>query len=133
MTENQDLTQKFSQKNLDQIFPPEKTNDFFEAMLGDASEGAYNIRLIYQGIKDNVLHFAFELAERPEKCLACSVTYGLPQVFKRHRIIDTENIVKEVQAIIGNVNVLSWELQPTLPIEQKVHLVPLHITLDQAL
>jgi hypothetical protein len=130
MTENKDFTQKFSQKTLDQIFPPEKTDAFFEAMLGDASEGAYDIRLIYQGIQMNTLQFAFELTQRPNKCLACSVTYGLPQVFKRHRIIDTENIVKQIEAIIGNDRMLSWELQPTLPIDQHVHLVPLHITIN---
>jgi hypothetical protein len=130
MTENKDFTQKFSQKTLDQIFPPEKTDAFFEAMLGDASEGAYDIRLIYQGMQMNTLQFAFELTQRPNKCLACSVTYGLPQVFKRHRIIDTENIVKQIEAIIGNDRMLSWELQPTLPIDQHVHLVPLHITIN---
>jgi hypothetical protein len=131
MTENQELQHKFSQNILDQIFPLDKTNEFFEAMLGDASEGAYDIRLIYQGIKDNVLHFAFALSQRPEKCLVCSVTYGLPQVFKRHRIINMENIVNQIKAILGNVNILSWELQPTQPIENNVHLVPLHITLEQ--
>jgi hypothetical protein len=130
MTENKDFTQKFSQKTLDQIFPPEKTDAFFEAMLGDASEGAYDIRLIYQGMQMNTLQFAFELTQRPNKCLACSVTYGLPQVFKRHRIIDTENIVKQIEGIIGNDRMLSWELQPTLPIDQHVHLVPLHITIN---
>ena len=133
MTENQNISQKFSQEILDKIFPTEKTDAFFEAMLGDSSEGAYDIRLIFQGIKDNSLHFAFELTQRPEKCLACSVTYGLPQVFKKHRIIDTENIVKQIQTIIGNANVLSWEIQPTLPIERNLHLVPLHIALDQPL
>jgi hypothetical protein len=102
-------------------------------MLGDASEGAYNIRLIFQGVKSNVLQFAFELTQRPEKCLVCSLTYGLPQVFKKHRVIDTDNIVNQIKANIGNVNVLSWELQPTQPIDQNKHLVPLDITLDQAL
>jgi hypothetical protein len=130
MTENKDFSQKFSQKTLDQIFPPEKTDAFFEAMLGDASEGAYDIRLIYQGMQKNILQFAFELTQRPNKCLACSVTYGLPQVFKRHRIIDTEDIVNQVKAIIGNDRIISWELQPTLPIDEKVHLVPLIIQIN---
>jgi hypothetical protein len=130
MTDNIDLTQKFTQKTLDQIFPPEKTDAFFEAMLGDASEGAYDIRLIYQGMQNNVLQFAFKLIQRPDKCLACSVTYGLPQVFKKHRIIDTENIVNQIKAIIGNDCIISWELQPTMPIEPNVHLVPLHITIN---
>jgi len=130
---DQDISQKFSQETLNKIFPPEKTDAFFEAMFGDASEGAYDIRLIFQGINAHILHFAFELTQRPEKCLVCSVTYGLPQVFSKHRIIDTENIVKQIQATIGNVNVLSWKLQPTLPIEQNMHLVPLHITLDQSM
>jgi len=133
MIENQELTQIFSQKILDQIFPPDKTNEFFEAMLGDAADGAYDIRLIYQGINDNILHFAFALTERPEKCLACSVTYGLPQVFKKHRIINTDHIVNQIKMIIGNVNVLSWELLPTQPIERNFHLVPLYITLDKTL
>jgi len=133
MIENQNIAQKFPQDVLDRIFPPEKTNAFFEAMLGDASEGAYDIRLIFQEIKENRVMFAFELTQRPDKCLACSVTYGLPQVFKKHRIIDTENIVNQIQGILGHVKIVSWEIQPTRPIEQNVHLVPLHITLDQAL
>jgi hypothetical protein len=133
MFQKQDITQIFSQKILDQIFPPEKTNAFFEAMLGDASEGAYDIRLVFQGVKENIIQFAFELTQRPGKCLVCSVTYGLPQVFKKHRIINTENIVNQIMTIIGNANVISWELRPTLQIEQDVHLVPLHITLDQML
>jgi len=133
MFQNQDITQIFSQKILDKIFPPEKTNAFFEAMLGDASEGAYDIRLIFKGVKENIIQFAFELTQRPGKCLVCSVTYGLPQVFKKHRIINTENIVDQIKTIIGNANVITWDILPTLQIEQNKHLVPLHITVDQIL
>ncbi|ETR72521.1 MAG: hypothetical protein OMM_07467 [Candidatus Magnetoglobus multicellularis str. Araruama] len=134
LKQNQQVSALFTQDTLNKIFPPEKTNEFFEALFGDASEGAYDIRLIYQGTQDKTLHFAFELTQRPEKCLACSVTYGLPQVFQRHRIINTQNIVNQIQTYINkNVQVIQWELKPTQPIQAHIHLVPLHITLDQAL
>jgi len=131
--DNPHLTQLFSNETLEKIFPSDRTNDFFEALLGDASEGAYDIRLIYQGIKDNHLYFAFQLTERPDKCLVCSVTYGLPKVFERHRVIDTNNVVQQIQEKLSDAQVTSWELGATLPVEKSLHLVPLIITLNQAL
>ena len=35
------LTQEF----LDELLPPERSDQFFDALYGDASEGAYDIRL----------------------------------------------------------------------------------------
>ena len=35
----------FSRENLEQVFPPERTAQFFEALFGDPEEGAYDIRM----------------------------------------------------------------------------------------
>ena len=34
----------FSQEFLTNLFPPERTNDFFEALFGDPEDGAYDIK-----------------------------------------------------------------------------------------
>lgn len=71
------VTQDF----LDNLLPPEKSDQFFEALYGDASEGAYDIRLEPVSIAPNRIVLAFALTQRPGKCLVCSLTYGLPNVF----------------------------------------------------
>ena len=41
------------------------------------------------------------LHERPNRCLACNLTQGLPQVFSRHPIINVKGIVKEIEKLLG--------------------------------
>ena len=35
----------FTPECLTDLFPPQRTDDFFDALFGDAEEGAYDIRL----------------------------------------------------------------------------------------
>ena len=37
----------FTPEYLQELFPENRANDFFEALLGDADEGAYDISLSY--------------------------------------------------------------------------------------
>ena len=36
----------FTPECLNDLFPIQRTNDFFDALFGDAEEGAYDIRLV---------------------------------------------------------------------------------------
>ena len=64
----------FTQDKLDAIFPPERTDQFFDALFGDATEGAYDIRLAFDQALENQLQFNLELHQRPGRCLACNLT-----------------------------------------------------------
>ena len=66
---------------LESVFPPERTEAFFDALFGGAEEGAYDIVLVCRSEGEGKAELAFELHQRPGKCLACNLTYGLPQVF----------------------------------------------------
>ncbi|MBF0451676.1 MAG: pancreas/duodenum homeobox protein 1 [Candidatus Magnetomorum sp.] len=125
------LDQIFNSTTLDDIFPPERADLFFDALLGDATEGAYDIRLIFQKAESNILRFAFELHERPGKCLVCSLTYGLPHVFSRHPVINVKNIVDHIQEkITEQANITGWSLDRTIQLDKTIHVIPLLITLD---
>ena len=75
-----------SQDRCEQLFPHDLADRFFEALYGDTEEGAYDIRLKFKGQKQDRLEFEFQLKQRPGKCLACNLTYGLPNVFSRHPV-----------------------------------------------
>lgn len=112
------------------MLPPEKTTDFFEALLGDASEGSYDIELGYSGSDEKTLHFVIELHERPGHCLACNLTQGLPQVFSRHPVIDIAGIVKQIDAILGDkAQTGSWQLGFTRQHSSSLHIIPLTVEL----
>ena len=83
-------TEIFTDDVLRELFPAQRADDFFEALFGDASEGAYDISLVFTGCNEqsNTLHFNLDLHERPGCCLACNLTYGLPEVFSRHPVIN---------------------------------------------
>ena len=86
----------FSRTTLRQLFPPQRTDAFFDALFGDASEGAYDIELSFDGYDPHAktLRFLLNLRERPGCCLACNLTYGLPEVFARHPVIDLKGMVR---------------------------------------
>lgn len=112
------------QEKLDEILPPEKTNEFFEALYGDIEEGPYDIRLVCQEIGEDHAALAFELARRPGKCLACNFTHGLPPVFSRHPVINADRLAKEVVAALGWQGEVEWEFLPTREISEELHSVP---------
>ena len=78
----------FTQERLEELFPKDRADSFFEALYGDASDGAYDINLDFKESNENKLLFEFQLNQRAGKCLACNVTYGLPSVFTRHPVIN---------------------------------------------
>ena len=118
----------FPQQVLDEVFPPDRADQFFEALFGDASEGAYDIALAYGGETDDRLHFEFQLKQRPGKCLACNLTHGLPEVFKRHPIIDINRIIRQIDSRLSNGKRCGeWTLGRTREVSRSVHVVPLTV------
>jgi hypothetical protein len=117
---------------LEQLLPPRLCDDFFEALLGDAKEGAYDIRLAFKGADVQQLNFELELHRRPGKCLVCSLTYGLPKVFTRHPIINLKGLVERItERLEGPTTCRQWKLGRTLEISRDLHVVPLVITLAE--
>lgn len=128
----ENIDRLFSEKVLEQLFPAERADAFFEALYGDAAEGAYDIALSFQELKKEALEFRFDLHRRPGKCLACNLTYGLPQVFSRHPLIDIAGLVRGIEKrLAGRATCSRWELGETREISSDLHVVPLTIFLDR--
>jgi hypothetical protein len=121
----------FTPDRLEALFPSERADQFFEALFGDAREGAYDIRLDYDGFQDNRLQFFFRLTERPGKCLSCSLTYGLPHVFSRHPVINVAGVVHAIDQLMnGTHRCADWEMGRTIEIDRRNHAVPLTIAIE---
>ncbi|MBW2467149.1 MAG: pancreas/duodenum homeobox protein 1 [Deltaproteobacteria bacterium] len=128
-----DPNEIFTKEVLDDILPPQLSDDFFEAMYGDAAEGAYNIRLAFSDYEpeQKKLTFELQLHERPDKCLACNLTYGLPSVFSRHPVLNIQGMVEKIDAHLGEeVSCTGWELGRTQTPASDMHSIPLIIQLD---
>lgn len=120
----------FTPQYLLQLFPQTRANDFFEALLGDADEGAYDISLAYRGCNDNRIDLEMQLKERPGHCLACNLTQGLPTVFSRHPVIDIQGLVATVEADLKEVaRCADWSLGYTQQKSNGLHAIPLTINL----
>jgi len=118
-----------SQQELDEIFPASKADAFFEALYGAAEDGAYDIKLTFLKHDEKSLSMAFELHQRPDKCLACNLTYGLPQVFQRHPIINVPKVVQQItEKLKLNTSDVKWELGKTQEESRSFHYVPLNIS-----
>lgn len=121
-----------SQEVLQEIFPKERANDYFEALFGDADEGAFDIELGFRESTDNNLILEFKLSERPGHCLACNLTQGLPQVFNRHPVIDVDGVVKKVDELLGDkLKCGEWSLGYTEQPSRTTHAIPLTIQLQK--
>ncbi len=121
----------FTTETLQELFPAERADRFFDALLGDPKEGAYDIRLAYNGFQEGQLRFALELHQRPRKCLACNLTYGLPTVFSRHPIIDIKGLVAAISGLLdGQGRCKGWKLGATVEKSRQLHVVPLLIALE---
>ncbi|MBW1787852.1 MAG: pancreas/duodenum homeobox protein 1 [Deltaproteobacteria bacterium] len=121
--------QVFNQAALDALFEAKRADVFFESLFGDASEGAYDIRLAFNGRQRNDLTFEFQLRQRPGKCLVCNLTHGLPQVFSRHPVIDVEGVVKVIDDMLdGHLRCGKWRLGPTREVSSDLHVIPLNIS-----
>lgn len=131
--DTQQLKEIFTDDVLAELFPPERSNDFFEALFGDASEGAYDIKLRLRGYDEraNILHFNLDLHERPGCCLVCSLTYGLPEVFSRHPLINVKGLVRDIEKKLeGLATCTDWKLGSTNQQEKSLHTIPLTITVQ---
>ena len=76
------MSAKIDNAFLKEIFPPERTDQFFEVLFGGAEEGAYDIVITVRNETEDHVEMAYELHQRPGKCLVCSLTYGLSTVFR---------------------------------------------------
>ncbi|MGD9210097.1 MAG: pancreas/duodenum homeobox protein 1 [Desulfobacteraceae bacterium] len=130
MNQKLDYQSIFTSKTLKQLFPEHLTDEFFDALLGDSKEGAYDIRLAYCGSNDNRLTFELQLHQRQGKCLACNLTYGLPTVFSRHPIINISGLVAKIEKLLdGKAQLEQWSLGRTHEISKALHVIPLYIHL----
>jgi len=124
----------FTREVLDDLLPPQRSDEFFEALYGDPDEGAYDIRLAFKDYDADrqVLAFELQLHERPGKCLACNLTYGLPQVFSRHPLINISGMVNKVEELLGgDTKCTEWQLGSTRTQSDRMHVIPLTIQLGK--
>lgn len=105
------------------LFPPERGTAFFDALYGDAEEAAFTIRLEFLRTEAHRLHFQFCLEQRPGKCLACNLTYGLPQVFTRHPLLAVGKLADTLTGLIGT-EPASWALGSTREMSRSLHVIP---------
>jgi hypothetical protein len=116
----------FSKETLESLFPGKRADLFFEALYGDAREGAYNISLVFKKLEKNRLLLEFHLNQRAGKCLACNLTYGLPTVFARHPVINLKGLGDDIDRLLdGRASCKGWELGNTREISNRLHIVPI--------
>lgn len=126
-----EVSELFTKETLEKLFPKTKADDFFEALYGDASEGAYDINLEYSGLRNNHLTLEFHLHQRPGKCLACNLTYGLPTVFSRHPIINLDGLAQQIDELLGeSSSCTGWEVGTTREVNNRLHIVPVTFQLS---
>lgn len=127
--------QIFTAEVLAGLFPASRTHEFFEALFGDDAEGAYDISLLFVGYDaaSKRLDFQLNLNQRPGCCLACNLTHGLPEVFKRHPIINLKGLVADIEKQLGGKFVCrEWEVGHTVQQDTALHYIPLHVYLKDA-
>ena len=122
------LKEVFCDESLERLFPPDRADSFFEALFGDAGDGAFDIRLRYSGREGEALNFEMQLHQRPGKCLACHLTHGIPEVFSRHPIIDVRGLAREIGRLSGMAGEPAFELGRTREISSELHVVPLTVS-----
>ena len=129
---NDNINSLFTNDILNNLLPPDRADDFFDALYGDVDEGAYDIKLQFSNYvaEKNILTFELHLTERPGKCLACNLTYGLPEVFSRHPLINIQGMIEKIEVMLdGEAKCLDWKLGPTQAESDNLHTIPLTIYL----
>jgi hypothetical protein len=125
-------TRVFDQDSLQKLFPQERAGQFFEALFGDSTEGAYDIGLEFVKQTNNSLQFEFHLKQRTGQCLVCSLTAGLPTVFSRHPVINVKGLVKQIDQLLdGQTRCSDWRLGATRQVSSELHVIPLIISLEE--
>ena len=128
----EDFKDIFTPAALKELFPEDRSDRFFDALLGDPTEGAYNIGLAFKAYRPRRLEFELHLTERPGKCLNCSLTYGLPTVFSRHPVINIKGMVQDIGRLLdGRVKCGDWQLGPTIEVSRDRHVIPLIISIEK--
>ena len=122
-----ELKKVFTQDYLDTLLSNKISNQFFEALYGDASDGAYDIRLEYISANDARIALAFNLTQRPGKCLVCNLTYGLPNVFLRHPLINIKGMVAKIEE--KGIKIKNWQLGETKEESPSLHVIPFFLEL----
>ena len=113
------------------LFPEDRSDQFFDALYGDAGEGAYDISLEFIRAQGNRLEFLLRLTQRPGKCITCSLTHGLPEVFMRHPIINIKGLIQDIEERLdGTGRCVDWKLGSTREMSNEIHGIPLIIMLD---
>lgn len=112
------------QQTLDELFPLYLSDEFFEAIYGDTEEGAYDIVLTCKSLCDKEADFAFELRRREDKCLKCSLTYGLPDVFRKHPLLNIPGLAAKLANKLGWKD-FSWQILPVEEVSGDLHIIPL--------
>ena len=131
MMETKGFDKLFATDVLQQLFPKDRSDQFFDALYGDVEEGDYDISLEFIGSRGNRLEFMLRLTQRPGKCITCSLTYGLPEVFTRHPIINIKGLVQNIGALLDSSGqVTDWQLGPTQEVSDVVHVIPFVINLE---
>jgi hypothetical protein len=125
-----DLAEIFNQETLRELFPESRSDEFFEALFGDASEGAYDISLEFiDSPASGNYHFELNLKQRPGKCLACNLTHGLPEVFSRHPVINLKGLAAAIAKLLGlSPEQITWQLGATKSISKELYSIPYLIT-----
>jgi hypothetical protein len=122
----------FTQDVLQTLFPEERADQFFEALFGDAAEGTFDIGLEFNAHSHDRLEFELHLKQRPGKCINCSLTYGLPDVFSRHPIININGLIQDIQQRLkGRANCIDWQLGFTREVSGELHIIPFTVFLDR--
>jgi hypothetical protein len=122
------LDQVLTQDYLDTLLPAQLTDQFFEALYGEASDGAYDIKLEFITANDKRIVLAFNLTQRPGKCLVCNLTYGLPTVFSRHPLINIKGMVAKI--VEKGVKIKDWRLGETEEQNSTFHTIPFYLNLE---
>lgn len=122
------LDQVFTQDYLDTLLPAGISDQFFEALYGDVSDGAYDIRFEFISANEKRIVLAFNLTQRPGKCLVCSLTYGLPNVFLNHPLINIKGMVEKMKE--KGINIKNWRLGDTEEQTSSLHTIPFYLEFE---
>ncbi|MBX6422481.1 hypothetical protein [Thermosulfurimonas sp. F29] len=114
------------------LLPPEKVREFFEAFYF-GEEPAYDMELGLGHFdpERRVVRLELRLKARPGQCLACNLTWGLPEVFKRHPALNLSGVVKALEDLLPDgLRVADWDLGPTEEVHEELHVIPLIVRLS---
>jgi hypothetical protein len=121
-------TELIKEEKLTELFPKNRDNEFFNAFYGGSEDGAFDIMLSFDNYdsQKSELFFEFRLKERPGKCMACHLTYGLPNVFEKSPIINLKGIIKGIDEMLQPYyGVQEYSLGRTIPKAPKINIIPL--------